>query len=50
MSDASPVSVSGDAAEPVVAPVPPHLEWLKVESLDLEAQGVAHREIGRAHV
>ena len=47
MSDASPVSVSGAAAEPVVAPVPPHLEWLKVESLDLEAQGVAHRADGK---
>ncbi|MDD2975618.1 23S rRNA (uracil(1939)-C(5))-methyltransferase RlmD [Aquabacterium sp.] len=47
MSDAFPVSVSGDAAEPVVAPVPPHLEWLKVESLDLEAQGVAHRADGK---
>ncbi len=47
MSDASPVSVSGDAAEPVVAPVPPYLEWLKVESLDLEAQGVAHRADGK---
>ncbi len=47
MSDASPVSVSGDAAELVVAPVPPHLEWLKVESLDLEAQGVAHRADGK---
>ena len=47
MSDASPVSVSGDAAEPAVAPVPPHLEWLKVESLDLEAQGVAHRADGK---
>jgi len=47
MSDASPVSVSGDAAEPVVAPVQPHLEWLKVESLDLEAQGVAHRADGK---
>ena len=47
MSDASPVSVSGDAAEPVVAPVPPYLEWLNVESLDLEAQGVAHRADGK---
>ena len=47
MSDASPVSVSGDAAELVVAPVPPPLEWLKVESLDLEAQGVAHRADGK---
>lgn len=38
MSDASPVSVSD---------VPPNLEWLKVESLDLEAQGVAHRADGK---
>ncbi len=30
-----------------MAPVPPHLEWLKVESLDLEAQGVAHRADGK---
>lgn len=35
MSDSSPVSVS------------PALEWLKVESLDLEAQGVAHRADGK---
>ncbi|RRS05927.1 23S rRNA (uracil(1939)-C(5))-methyltransferase RlmD [Aquabacterium soli] len=27
--------------------VPPHLQWLKVESLDLEAQGVAHRPDGK---
>lgn len=32
---------------PVDAPVPAHLEWLKVESLDLEAQGVAHRANGK---
>src|SRR5574343_242220 len=47
MSDASPVSVSGDAAEPAVAHVHPSKEWLKVESLDLEAQGVAHRADGK---
>jgi 23S rRNA (uracil1939-C5)-methyltransferase len=50
MSDASPVSVSA-SAEAGVAPaaptVPPHLEWLKVEALDLEAQGVAHRADGK---
>ncbi|WP_374317259.1 23S rRNA (uracil(1939)-C(5))-methyltransferase RlmD [Aquabacterium sp.] len=28
-------------------PVPPGEEWLKVESLDLEAQGVAHRADGK---
>ncbi len=53
MSDSSPVSLS---AAPVVdpaaaiapaAPVSPALEWLKVESLDLEAQGVAHRADGK---
>ncbi|RTL33645.1 MAG: 23S rRNA (uracil(1939)-C(5))-methyltransferase RlmD [Burkholderiales bacterium] len=38
MSDASPVPVSD---------VPPHQEWLKVESLDIEAQGVAHRADGK---
>ncbi|HYR25972.1 MAG TPA: 23S rRNA (uracil(1939)-C(5))-methyltransferase RlmD [Aquabacterium sp.] len=47
MSDSSPVSVSGAPVEPEVAPVPPHLEWLTVESLDLEAQGVAHRADGK---
>ncbi len=61
MSDSSPVSISADAAvapeaalgaavassTPAVAPVPPHLAWLKVESLDLEAQGVAHRHDGK---
>ncbi|RZL10381.1 MAG: 23S rRNA (uracil(1939)-C(5))-methyltransferase RlmD [Rubrivivax sp.] len=35
---------SPDAAEP---PVAPHLQWLKVESLDLEAQGVARRPDGK---
>ena len=34
-------------AESTEPPVPPHLEWLKVESLDLEAQGVAHRANGK---
>jgi len=51
MSDSSPVSVSAAIAEavaaPADAPVAPHLEWLKVESLDLEAQGVAHRANGK---
>lgn len=63
MSDApSPVSVSeeGLAAAPSAVPaaqdkppspqspqVAPHLEWLKIESLDLEAQGVAHRADGK---
>lgn len=37
------------AADPVapIAPVHPSQEWLKVESLDLEAQGVAHRADGK---
>jgi 23S rRNA (uracil1939-C5)-methyltransferase len=59
MSDASPVSVSVSVSEGLTAaaptdtalapdkPQPPHLEWLKVESLDLEAQGVAHRADGK---
>src|SRR3989344_3560021 len=57
MSDASPVLLSGADVAPVAAPakapaelppeVPPHLEWLTVESLDLEAQGVAHRANGK---
>ena len=61
MTAASPVSLSGaDVAPtsestalhvdaPAAAPVdvPPHLEWLTVESLDLEAQGVAHRANGK---
>ena len=48
-SSDSPVPVEALAApaEPVEPPVPPHLEWLKVESLDLEAQGVAHRANGK---
>ena len=51
MTDASPVSFPAPAPVPPSAPtepeVPPHLEWLKVESLDLEAQGVAHRANGK---
>jgi 23S rRNA (uracil1939-C5)-methyltransferase len=47
MSDSSPVSVSAAPAEAVAAPVAPHLEWLKIESLDLEAQGVARRADGK---
>src|SRR5574343_329182 len=51
MSDSSPVSVSAapvaDAVAPETPPVPPHLQWLKIESLDLEAQGVAHRADGK---
>lgn len=35
---------SPDAADP---PIAPHLQWLKVESLDLEAQGVARRPDGK---
>ncbi len=30
-----------------IIPVPPSQEWLKVESLDLEAQGIAHRADGK---
>jgi 23S rRNA (uracil1939-C5)-methyltransferase len=30
-----------------IAAMPAHLQWLKVESLDLEAQGVAHRPDGK---
>ncbi|WP_290869942.1 23S rRNA (uracil(1939)-C(5))-methyltransferase RlmD [Aquabacterium sp.] len=59
MSDSSPDSISGlpggtpaeglsdTAAAPLPDPVPPHLEWLTIESLDLEAQGVAHRADGK---
>jgi len=50
MSDSSPVSVSARAvlpSEATAAPIPPAQEWLKVESLDLEAQGVAHRADGK---
>ncbi|TDP83681.1 23S rRNA m(5)U-1939 methyltransferase [Aquabacterium commune] len=48
-SPVSPVPAAALAApaEPAEPPVPPHLEWLKVESLDLEAQGVAHRANGK---
>ena len=48
-SSDSPVAVEALAApaESAEPPVPPHLEWLKVESLDLEAQGVAHRANGK---
>jgi 23S rRNA (uracil1939-C5)-methyltransferase len=48
MSDASPDSISD--APSVAAPEPavhPSQEWLNVESLDLEAQGVAHRADGK---
>ena len=45
MSDAAPVSFP--TPDPAAAPVPPAQEWLKVESLDLEAQGVAHRADGK---
>lgn len=41
MSDSSPVSLSDQQ------PPEPHLQWLDVESLDLEAQGVAHRADGK---
>jgi 23S rRNA (uracil1939-C5)-methyltransferase len=58
MSDSSPVSAAQQAesgAAPLAAkapaasplPVKPGDEWLKVESLDLEAQGVAHRADGK---
>ena len=42
MSTSSPVTQN--AAD---VPAAPHLEWLTVESLDLEAQGVAHRANGK---
>ena len=53
MTDASPVLLSDatvavtETAPLAVPEVPPHLEWLTVESLDLEAQGVAHRANGK---
>jgi len=54
MSDSSPVSISelptcppAEAVADASPPVPPHLQWLEVESLDLEAQGVAHRADGK---
>jgi len=62
MSDASPISVfavqqaqsdaaplASDKPQPIPSALPVKLadEWLKVESLDLEAQGVAHRADGK---
>ncbi len=50
MSDSSPDFISAPAAvaAPVVdKPLDPTQEWLQVESLDLEAQGVAHRADGK---
>jgi 23S rRNA (uracil1939-C5)-methyltransferase len=54
MSDSSPVFISelptcppAEAVADATPPVPPHLQWLEVESLDLEAQGVAHRADGK---
>ncbi len=46
----SPQALPPAAKSPIdeaAAAVPPHLQWLKVESLDLEAQGVAHRPDGK---
>jgi 23S rRNA (uracil1939-C5)-methyltransferase len=46
----SPQTPSSAAPAPIdeaAATVPPDLQWLKVESLDLEAQGVAHRPDGK---
>ncbi|MFY9478893.1 MAG: 23S rRNA (uracil(1939)-C(5))-methyltransferase RlmD [Aquabacterium sp.] len=46
----SPQALPPAATAPIdeaAAAVPPHLQWLKVESLDLEAQGVAHRPDGK---
>ena len=45
MSDSFPDSVS--AVLVTDTPISPALEWLKIESLDLEAQGVAHRADGK---
>ena len=44
-----PVSESPAAVEPAISlpPPPPGQEWLTVESLDLDAQGVAHRADGK---
>jgi len=44
-----PVSESPAAVEPAISlpPLPPGQEWLTVESLDLDAQGVAHRADGK---
>ena len=45
---AAPVAaLDSDAVPSPEALVPAHLQWLKVESLDLEAQGVAHRHDGK---
>ncbi len=45
---AAPVTaLDSDAVPSAEAQVPAHLQWLKVESLDLEAQGVAHRHDGK---
>jgi 23S rRNA (uracil1939-C5)-methyltransferase len=43
----TPIAPVSEATQAPPAPVPPALEWLKVESLDLEAQGVAHRADGK---
>jgi 23S rRNA (uracil1939-C5)-methyltransferase len=43
---AAPAAALDTQAAPEAA-VPAHLQWLKVESLDLEAQGVAHRPDGK---
>jgi 23S rRNA (uracil1939-C5)-methyltransferase len=43
----TPIAPVNEAIQATPAPVPPALEWLKVESLDLEAQGVAHRADGK---
>jgi 23S rRNA (uracil1939-C5)-methyltransferase len=44
IAGAAPAAVS---TAPVAPPVHPSQEWLNVESLDLEAQGVAHRADGK---
>lgn len=44
VSPSTAVPSSQDAADP---PIAPHLQWLTIESLDLEAQGVAHRPDGK---
>ena len=46
----SPLAPSPSAPVPADAEapaIPAHLQWLTVESLDLEAQGVAHRPDGK---
>ena len=35
------------AVQPDAEALPPHLQWLTIESLDLEAQGVTHRPDGK---